>query len=64
MVKAIDISPLSGKKYPIYILAPTFSTVSLEIIDDDKEKGREKNQLAPSSSPDLLGQPTLPDSGR
>jgi hypothetical protein len=26
----MDIFRLSGKKYPIYILAPTFSTVSLE----------------------------------
>ena len=29
MGKAIDIFSLSGMKYPIHILAPTFSTVSL-----------------------------------
>jgi hypothetical protein len=29
MGQAIDIFRLSGKKYPIYILASTFSTVSL-----------------------------------
>jgi len=27
----MDIFPLSGMKYPSYILAPTFSTVSLDI---------------------------------
>jgi hypothetical protein len=31
MGQAMDIFPLSGMKYPSYILAPTFSTVSLDI---------------------------------
>jgi len=35
MGQAIDIFRLSGKKYPIYILASTFSTVSLGL---DKSK--------------------------
>jgi hypothetical protein len=30
MGEATDIFRLSGMKYPIHILAPTFSTVSLE----------------------------------
>jgi len=31
--KLLIFFPLSGMKYPSYILAPTFSTVSLVIID-------------------------------
>jgi hypothetical protein len=36
MGKDMDIFCLSGMKYPIHILAPTFSTVSLEILKNEE----------------------------